>query len=320
MKIEMKICLITAVTLLLAGALLFVIIMSLLEWDFGKLSTAKYQTNTYSFTEDIKDISIITDTADVELLPADDSVTRVVCFEKKNMTHTVNVNDGTLNIQHTDNRKWYEYIEITAFSSPKVTVYLPKEKYSSLLINLSTGDVEIPKNFLFGDIEISGTTGDVECSSSAENLLKISLNTGDIDLNNLSANDLSLSLTTGDISIKSLSADKVNLKISTGDTELKDINCRDFYSSGTTGDITLKNVTAEEKLTLKRSTGDTKFYALSAGEISITSSTGDVKGSIKSQMIFVAKSDTGKTVVPASVSGGMCEIKTTTGDIIINAE
>ena len=45
-----KIWLIIAACLIVVGAIIFTGVMSVLKWDFKKLSTAKYQTNTYQIT------------------------------------------------------------------------------------------------------------------------------------------------------------------------------------------------------------------------------------------------------------------------------
>ena len=62
-----KMWLIIGTSLVLIGCIIFVGVMSILKWDFTKLSTGKYETNHYEITEKFKNISIITDTADVYL-------------------------------------------------------------------------------------------------------------------------------------------------------------------------------------------------------------------------------------------------------------
>ena len=68
---------------------------------------------------------------------------------------------------------------------------------------------------------------------------------------------------------------------------------------------------------LERSTGDVKFTLCDAGELFVKTTTGNVIGSLCSEKIFMAKASTGKVEVPKSVTGGICEIETSTGDIRI---
>ena len=51
-----KIWLIVAASLVLVGCIIFVGVMAVLKWDFGKLSTNKYETNTYEINEAFKQI------------------------------------------------------------------------------------------------------------------------------------------------------------------------------------------------------------------------------------------------------------------------
>ena len=65
MKNGVKIWLIVAAALVLLGSVLFVGVMSMLKWDFHKLSTVSYETNTYEISETYQNISIVADTADI---------------------------------------------------------------------------------------------------------------------------------------------------------------------------------------------------------------------------------------------------------------
>ena len=51
--------------------------------------------------------------------------------------------------------------------------------------------------------------------------------------------------------------------------------------------------------------------------IYVETDTGDVRGTILTSKIFFAKSDTGDEDVPETTTGGICRIKTDTGDIKI---
>ena len=80
---------IIAVSLILAGCIVFAGVMTFLGWDFTKLSTAKFNTSTHTFLEEFKGISIDTSTAEIILLPATDKNTTVVCYEQESVKHTV---------------------------------------------------------------------------------------------------------------------------------------------------------------------------------------------------------------------------------------
>ena len=79
----------------------------------------------------------------------------------------------------------------------------------------------------------------------------------------------------------------------------------------------MTNVIANERFSIERSTGDVRFEACDAAELTVTTDTGDVRGTLRSDKIFFAKTDTGHVEVPQSMTGGKCEITTDTGDIRI---
>ena len=315
-----KIWLIIAAFLVLIGCIIFVGVMVALKWDFTKLSTSKYETNRYEFNDNYQNISVITDTADVTFLPSEDSKCYVECYEQSNLKHSVTMKGDTLVIEISDTRKWYEYIGIN-FGASKVTVFMPQGAYGALSTKLSTGNVEIAKDFKFESIEVETTTGDVKNDASALEGIKIKTTTGRIRVENVSAGSLDLSVSTGNINVTSVSCEgNVTIGVSTGKTYLTELACKNLTSNGDTGDLTLKNVISAEKLSVERSTGDVKFDGCDATEIFVKTDTGDVMGSLLTDKVFIIKTNTGNVNVPNSITGGRCEINTDTGDIIIDVQ
>lgn len=312
-----KIWLIIAASLVLAGGLLFSAVMAALKWDFTKLSTVKYETNTYELSEEYNAIAVTTATADIVLVPSDNAKSTVVCCERKNERHSVTVKDGTLVIEAVDTRKWYEYIGID-FGSPKITVTVPRGEYGALSVRSSTGDVEIPKDLTFDRVDISESTGDVTCRASVSGRLTVKTSTGDIRVENASAGALDLSVSTGNVTVSGVvCTGDVTVRVSTGKTTLTDVTCNNVRTSGDTGDISLKNVIAADKFSIERSTGDVKLDGCDAAELAIKTDTGDVTGSLLTEKVFIAQADTGRVDVPKTASGGKCTITTDTGDIKI---
>ncbi len=166
-----KIWLIIAALLVIVGAAIFAWAMTEHNWDFTKLSSVEYKTSAYEFNEKFNRISLKTDTAEIRFIPSDEGVCRVVCYENERVCHKVRLQDGTLTVSQVDNRKWYEYIGIN-IGTPSITVYLPDREYESLYIDESTGGITIPKDFTFGSIDITASTGSVKCSASAPNCAK----------------------------------------------------------------------------------------------------------------------------------------------------
>lgn len=292
--------LIAAGALVLIGCALFVGAMWMQNWDFTKLSTSKFETNTYKVGEEFTDISINTDTADIQFLPSEDGRCTVVCKEEANAKHAVRVGKDTLMIQLQNNKAWYEYIGIH-FGSPKITIYLPQGQYGNIVIKESTGDVEIPKDFSFASIDISLSTGDVHNYASTSENMKIQTSTGNICL-------------------EDVTADMIAVSVSTGNTRLSNVRCRNLTSTGNTGDLSLQNVIATGDFSIERSTGDVIFDRCDAAQIVAETDTGSVTGSLLSDKVFLAQSSTGSIHVPKTTTGGRCEITTSTGVICITVD
>ncbi|MBQ3052728.1 MAG: DUF4097 family beta strand repeat protein [Clostridia bacterium] len=317
MRTRTKVWLIIAAFLVLIGCFLFLGIMSMLEWDFAKLSTFKYETNNYEIAENFNNISIITDTADILFVPSETPKASVVCHEQKNAKHSVTVNNGKIIIKIVDTRKWYEHIGIN-LGTPKITIYIPQNEYGTLFVKSSTGNVEIPKEFKFKNIDITESTGNVTNYASASENIIIKTSTGYICVEDVSANTLDLSVSTGEIAVSNVTCESdVKINVSTGKANLTNIECKKVVSNGDTGDIYLNNTIATEKFFIERSTGDIKFNKCDAAEIFVETDTGDITGSLLADKIFIVQTDTGNVNVPKTATGGKCEITTATGDINI---
>ena len=278
MNKKTTIWLIIAACLVVLGISLFTVALSISGWDFANMSSSQFETNTYKIPEDFTQIQIVTDTADIRLLPSEDGRCQVVCCELETARHAVAVEDGTLQIRLMDTRKWYEYIGIH-WRQPTVTVYLPREAYEALRITTSTGHVQVNPGFSFQSMEISTSTGDIH--------------------------------------LEDLSAGKIALKVSTGQVSARNIHCEDFSSTGSTGNLDLQNFVATGSIRIVRSTGHVKFKSCDGAELFIHTDTGDVTGTLLSDKIFFVETDTGKVTVPKSTIGGRCEITTDTGDVNI---
>ena len=314
----MKAWITVGIVLMVMGLTVFTVAMVSNGFEFAKLGTVRYETNTHEIKDEFSKISIDISTANIILLPSEDGKCRVECYEEEKIKHTVSVKDGTLSIVSVDEREWYDYIGIN-FDSAKITVYLPKNEYESLTIRESTGRVTIPSLFTFGSIDIKTSTGDVDCLASVKSEMKITTSTGGINLEKLTAGALSLEVTTGRVTVSDVSCEgDISVKVSTGDCILTNTSCKKLSSIGSTGDVTLEKVIASESFFIKRSTGDVHFVSSDAADIFVKTDTGYVKGSLLTKKVFITDSSTGKINVPKTTEGGKCEIITDTGDITLN--
>ena len=318
MKNKLKIWIIIASLLCAVGCLIAVAAMALSGFNFPSFITSTLVTNVTEIGEDFSDIIISSDTADIKFVLSEDGKCKVECHEEAKVKHNVTVEDGALKIKLVDNRLWYETVSIGSFDSSSVTVYLPQKAYNSLVINTSTSDVEIPEDFSFENLDVKVSTGDVKCKASAKEL-QITAGTGAVKIENVSANNASISTSTGQITAEKLNCSgDISLRVTTGKTSLTDVTCKNLTSVGGTGDIMLTGVVALGQCDITRDTGDVTFVKSDAASVTVKTDTGDVTGTFLTDKIIYANSSTGDIDVPKCTSGGMCDITTSTGDIIIS--
>lgn len=318
MKRATKIWLIAAAILVVAGSAVFCVSMSKAQWDLSAFGGAAYETNTVAIDESFRKVSIRCSTEDVSVLPSENGKCSAFFYENEKEKHTASVKDGTLLITVPEKGKWYDHFTFFSFDTPKITLYLPQAAYDSLTIEGSTGDVSLAEDFTFGSIQVSVSTGDVSCLASSSGPIRISTDTGDISCSGIAAKTLTLSVSTGKVETRAVvCTEDAAVTVSTGEAFLADLSCKNFVSSGSTGDISLEKVIASDSLSITRSTGDVSFRQCDAAALSVETDTGDVTGSLLTEKIFIAQSDTGRIAVPETASGGKCRITTDTGDISI---
>ena len=280
-----KVLFVTSVSFMLIGAIIFTGVMSVLKWDFTKLNTTKYENNVHVVDDQFKNLLINTNTADVVFLKSDDGTCKIECVEYLKEKHSVEVEEQTLKITITDNRKWYDHITFFSFVVPKIKVYLPQSQYGALSIAVSTGDVEIPNDFTFESIDIKGSTGCVKSKANATDYLNVKLSTGNVDI--------------GDVDVR----------------YTKYIKPKNVNITVTTGDVKLWRTGAQEKLTVNCSTGNVWLCITEAPYVFVKTTTGNVEGNLYTAPKFITHTNTGSIKVPQAKTDDVFEITTNTGDI-----
>lgn len=253
------------------------------------------EVKTYVIEESFNNINFDITTDDVNIYLSDEN--KIVCVENKKILLESKVVSDTLFINRIDNRKFYD--QSFNFNSFKIDLYLSCEVIQSLNIKCSTGDINIQKGFTLSNVEISSSTGSININSNITNNLFLDNDTGNIRISNCDKmGNIDIDTDTGNINLTNVNANKLEIETDTGDTRLT-------------------NVILKEDLNVEGSTGSVYFDGFDAANIYIHLSTGDVKGTILSSKFFVAKSNTGKAIVPQTREGGECIIIVDTGDINI---
>ena len=277
----MKKWILAAVILMIAGAVICFAAAASMGFDLRRLDTGKYETNTYEVGEPFTAVAVDIDAGNVVIRPSEDGACRVVCLEEEKHRHEVTVENGTLRIRRPErNEKWEKWVQFgVSIRETEITVYLPEGSYSALSVQTDSGDISIES---------------------------------------LHVENIALETDTGDIRLQSIQCTGVlRGETDTGEMHVQDVNCGNLNSEGETGNITLERVMISGNCSIDRDTGDVVFRDSDAGEISVETDSGDVTGTLLSEKVFLAETDTGDVQVPQTIQGGTCRISTDTGDIRI---
>lgn len=331
---KLRVPLIIGASLIGVGLITSVSVLAIKQFDF-KGFDSNVVSKTYDITEEFTSIDVDLTSSDFNIYLSNDGTNKAVCLEKENITFEVKVEENTLKIiEHYD----YEFSLLPSFTEIDVSLFVSKDVYETLNVLTTSGDVNITDSFTFNDVNIDVTTGDVLFDAKANNNIQIKSTTGDIGLykvmgNNLTVNvstgdvdiveskltgNVDIKVTTGDIEIEDLSCNDLKCKSTTGDRELSDITCNNINIESTTGMSKLDNVVASGDINIKSGSGDITLEHSDAKNIYIEATSGDVSGTILTDKIFNASSTSGDVRVPSSNTGGICQIKTTSGDINIS--
>ncbi|MBQ9783640.1 MAG: DUF4097 family beta strand repeat protein [Clostridia bacterium] len=309
------IAILVAAALIVTGVLVGVAGLWMKGFEVPSLFGNEVLTTEYGELAEFTAIRVEDAEADVRLIPSEDGARRVVCREQVRVPYTVTVADGTLTVRRNDLRKWYHHIGIF-WEKTEITVYLPKGEYEALTVTGTVSDVEIPRELSFCKVDVTVHTGDVRFAGVVRDGIAIETDTGKVALTDLIAKEVSVKTDTGSVTLRSGQVEQtVRVQVDTGRVEMGELQCETLTVESSTGRQELSGIVAGDRICLKSSTGDVKLIDSDAASLEITTSTGDVLVKLLSEKIFVTETSTGGVRVPQGTSGGICRIKTSTGDI-----
>ena len=316
----MKGWMIAAAVLCVTGLVFAAVGLGQLNFDFTRLTVDQLRDGEYTASPSVTRLEIHVDTCDVTLLPTADEHCTVKYRSTDKCPLVVTEKEGTLSVRMENHRKWYDYIRF--FSLPTtVTVYLPEATYEALTVRTDTGAVTVPQDLTFGRAEVHTSTGSIQWRASVTEELHLTADTGHITVEGASAGQMTLKASTGHVRVtEGTVAGDISARTSTGRVELTSLSCNKLEVTTSTGHIRLTDLRAAGALTAEASTGDITLLRADAASLTITTDTGDVTGSLLSEKIVFAQSDTGRVNVPRSTVGGRCEVTTDTGNITITIE
>lgn len=254
-------------------------LMSAFTAGFSLLRFGTFRTGvSRTLPADFSDIDIESRTADVHISETSGDSVKVEWNSTGPKTLSVKVRKDALVIKEKYRLPWFLRIGMRS-GKTDIRIQLPKKNYGKLEIESDTGSITIPAGFSFTSAEIESDTGSISAGMKVSGDLNVETDTGRISLNDVSS---------GSLEVKS-----------------------------DTGAISLSRVTVSGVLGIHSDTGAVTLERCDADSLDIRTDTGSVKGTLLSDKVFSAKSDTGSVSVPDTVKGGPCTIRTDTGSIDI---
>ena len=301
MKPAKKKALIIAAVCVAAGMLLSFSALAALDFNFFELGTMEPASNTYVFSDafPFANITVRGAECDVRLLPSGDGDCTVVCNETDRITHTVTVENDTLMIKRTDDRKWFEHIGImwNYWGPIEVLVYLPERIYENLYIETVSGAVEVPDHFSFARAEVEGVSGDIHFMAAVRGDLSIQDVSGGIRVDSI---DVAGAFTCENVS---------------GKQTVSHVTCQSATFNSTSGGVSLSDVVASESIRMESVSGRLDLTRCDAGTLWLKTVSGSVTGTLCTEKVFAAGTTSGNIRVPDTAAGGRCEVETVSGDI-----
>lgn len=239
-------------------------------------SSRSSSAETWTPKGNFSDIDIDTEVSDIRIYPADNDSVKVTWTGNSATKVSVNVRNGTLTIEEKANRRLFGLINLSG-SSSVISVYLPKGAYDS--------------------IDIESDTGSISGQSLSVKKLELKSDTGSVEFSDIKASQ------------------EVKVKNAVGKITLTNVTCRKLDAENNTGSIHLTNVTAEGSLKAESDVGSIHLDRCDAGSLDLKTDIGSITGSLRSEKIFITKTDLGSISVPNTTSGGTCKAETSTGRI-----
>ena len=332
-----KTTLIIALVCVVLGLILSFGVLASIQFDFTRLNTIQYETNTYSVEQPFSHLRVEGAECDIRLVPAQGSACRVICAEAEQVSHTVEVRDGTLTVIRQDQRKWYEQFGFH-WGRMEITVELPQQTYDSLYLKTLSGDISVPEGFSFSQAEVRSTSGRIGYAAATQGSLLLKTTSGDLTARGLTTENLEARSVSGDVELEQIEAEtiiteapsggitirsaqvrgQVSAETVSGAIKLEQLNCQSVRAHASSGDLRLTSAAAAGPMELKTVSGGIKLEHSDAERLSITSTSGDVSGTLLTGKLFTTRTTSGTVRVPGStLDAGLCEITTTSGDIRI---
>ncbi len=340
MKASKRKAIITAIILTAAGAAVSLSAFAMAGFDPANLNSADIVTQSLDIKDEFHSVKIDCPGYDVCFVPSENGECGVVFTGIDKLTLNAAVKDGTLSIGLDDNRSWYDYMGVI-LSKTGLTVSIPQGEYEELIVETSSGGIDVSGEFTIDradirsssgsvsvrditarNIDILSQSGKVSCAGvKAEDMLQAHTSSGNIELNGIECKSAAAAAKSGRVSLSDIKAeDGVEVESSSGGIIVSGVDAQSMDIQSRGGGVECTAVLAENDISVRTSSGGVKFDGCDAEEIFVETSSGNVSGSLLTEKMFFTETNSGNVDVPFFTEGGICRVKTSSGSIKLSVE
>ena len=312
MKKGTIVAIVVAILLLLTGGVMLVLGLSFAE---DATQSPKLTERTVPITDPFTDLMVNTADCDVSVhLVSSWEEARVELAEHSQTKHQISMEDGTLKIELTDHRRWFDQVGVF-WEDMQVRVYLPMGEYAGMHIITATGDIEMPAYLTAQDVTLYSDTGDVYSEAQAR-YVSAETDTGQIVVCACNPEFVTAKSDAGDILLATMEGVKrCDATTTTGRIEVHNVASETVECESETGDVKLWLVKAERDLWISSDTGKVEIGNSTAESLKVENDTGDIKIEESDANSVDIESDTGSIRLPAAWKDRNGRIETDSGDI-----
>lgn len=302
---------VTKVLLISAGGCLALgLLVSGVALAFGgsvinRSGTEDYEPVSYEASGEVTSIVIDEGSFDIKLVPYDGDKVKIDTYDTETYEHSFDLNNGTLTVNATSNRKWYQMIRIDVSldveNKQLTTVYIPEGEYEDLDLEVGSGDIVVESDSLFEDVVLHSGSGDISIDNPLSGNLKIDGGSGDAFISNMDCSSADVDLGSGNVAFSNVTV------------------AGTLYAHSGSGDIHLTDTSAGS-LTLEAGSGNIDFTNLQVSSADIDIGSGDVTGSVIGDYDFDADCGSGDVEINHDdiSSGNPFKVDVGSGDVTIN--
>lgn len=302
----MKIALYSLLIVFLLGIMILGLLNREFIFSFGDYDKTELYNETYKL-EDIDKIDVNMVSTDVTIRASEDDNVRVIINGKENRKDKYSISNEN-NILKLEEKAYSSFCIGFCFYMEEVVIYLPESYNKDINIKGTSGNVNIMNNY-DSNMKIETVSGEIKVQDTGDIYAKST--SGDINVGN--AKNAELKSTSGDVEIKS--GKKVKISTTSGDIELEEAEEADITSAS--GEIKVGKC---GNVNLSTMSGDILVMDLTVnGESNINSTSGEVVVNKVNDVYVETKTTSGDVRVENSsrMSENTLKIKTTSGDIVV---